>query len=183
MLEMKGLLNYWKIMILRPCKKTSKNYPLFANDFFMKRAWPFMNTVLNVALDIEHYWGGVEFAPGRGQIHLHMLGIAKVKAYLNDFYNAKIMEDKVIVVDKYAREKLDMVANIDIKDDNRHYFPIHPYSELSRKFFEVTDGEEYARLLCQDCMCHHCNRFCMQDNKKNKPRTCCVGFGDEANYG
>ena len=49
-----------------------------------------------------------------------MLGIAKHKAYLNDFYKAKTMEEKAIVVDKYAREKLDMVANIDIKDDDRN---------------------------------------------------------------
>jgi hypothetical protein len=54
-----------------------------------------------------------------------MLGIAKDKAYLNDFYKAKTMEDKAIVVDKYSREKLDMVADIDIKDDDRDYFPVH----------------------------------------------------------
>jgi hypothetical protein len=90
-----------------------------------------------------------------------MLGIAKDKAYLNDFYKAKTMEDKAIVVDKYAREKLDMVADINIKDYNRNYFPVHPESPLSRKFCEVTDEAEDARLLCQDCMCHYCNRFCM----------------------
>ena len=141
-----------------------------------------MSTVLKDALGIEHYWGRVKFAPGRGQIHLHMLGIAKHKAYLNDFYKAKTMEDKAIVVEKYAREKLDMVANIDIKDDDRNYFPVHPESPLSRKFCEVIDEAEDASLLCQDCMCHFCNRFCMRDNKKNKPSTCRVGFGDEAHY-
>ena len=70
-------------------QKASKKYPLFVNNFFMKRARSFMNTVLKDALGIEHYWGRVEFAPVRGQIHLHMLGIAKDKAYLNDFYKAK----------------------------------------------------------------------------------------------
>ncbi len=68
-----------------------------------------------------------------------MLGIAKDKAYLNDFYKAKTMKDKAIVVDKNAREKLDMVAVIDIKDDDRNYFFIHPESPLSRKFCELTD--------------------------------------------
>ena len=89
-----------------------------------------------------------------------MLGISKDNAYLNDFYKAKTMEDKGIVVDKYAREKLDLVADIDIKDDDRNYFPGHPESPLSRKFCEVSDEPQDARLLCQDCMCHHCNRFC-----------------------
>ena len=76
-----------------------------------------------------------------------------------------------------------MVADIDIKDDDRKYSPVHPESPLSRKFCEVTDEAEDARLMCPDCMCHHCNRFCMRDNKNNKPRTCRVGFGDEAHYG
>ncbi len=122
--------NHFKAM-----QKASKKYPLFVNDFFMKRDRSFMSTVLKDALGIEHYWGRVKYAPGMDQIHLHMLGIAKDKAYLNDLYKAKIMEDKAIVVDKYARKKLDMVADIYIKDDNRNYFPIHTESPLSRKFF------------------------------------------------
>ena len=163
-------------------QKASKKYPLFVNDFFMKRARSFMSTVLKDALGIERYWGRVKFAPGRGQICLHMLGITKDKAYLNDFYKAKTMEDKAIVVDKYAKEKLDMVADIDIKDDDRNYFPVHPESPLSRKFCEVTNEAEDARLLCQDCMCHFCNKYCLRDNRKNKPWTCNKGFGDKCNF-
>ncbi len=93
-------------------QKASKKYPLFVNDFFMKKARSFMNTILKDALGIEHYWGRVEFAPERGQFHLHMLGIAKDKAYLNDFYKARTMEDKGVVVNKYAREILDLVAYV-----------------------------------------------------------------------
>ena len=167
----------------RAMQKASKKYPLFVNDFFMKRSRSFMGTVLKDALGIEHYWGRVEFAPGRGQIHLHMLGIAKDMAYLKDFYKAHTMEDKGVVVDKYARETLDLYADVDVKDDDRNYFPVHPETPLSKKICEVTDEAEDVRLLCQDCMCHHCNRFCMRDGKKNKPRTCRQGFGDEANYG
>ena len=39
-----------------------------------------MGTVVKKALGIEHYWGWVEFAPGRGAIHLHIIGIARDKA-------------------------------------------------------------------------------------------------------
>jgi hypothetical protein len=44
-----------------------------------------MKTVMKNALQIEHYWGCVEFAPGRGAIHLHVVAIGKVRAYLQDF--------------------------------------------------------------------------------------------------
>lgn len=160
-------------------KTAARNYPLFVNDFFMKRIRCYMKTVVKEALGIDHYWARVEFAPGRGQIHVHMLGIAKDRAYLDGFYHAQTMEDKAAVMDNYAKKHLDMTANVNIKDDDPRYFPPHPESPLSRKYCECTDKEEDLRLLAQDCMCHFCNKFCLRDNKKNMPRTCRVGFGDE----
>ena len=111
-----------------------------------------------------------------------MLGIARDKAYLNNFYKAKTMSNKATVVDKYAREKLDMTADIDIKDDNKNYFPVHTKSPLSSKFCQVLNKDEDVRLLCQACMCHHCNKFCLQNNKKDKHRSCKAGC-DEDHFG
>jgi hypothetical protein len=64
----------------------ARKYPLFLNDFYVKRVNSFMKTVLKNALHIEHYWGRVEFAPGRGAIHLPVAAIAKDRAYLQDFF-------------------------------------------------------------------------------------------------
>ena len=77
------------------------------------------------------------------------------------------MEDKAAVVDKYAREKLDTMADVNIKDDDRNYFPVHSQSPLSKKFYKAHNKDKDVQYLCQDCMCHHCNKFCLQDNKKN----------------
>ena len=110
-----------------------------------------------------------------------MLGIARDKAYLNDYYKAKTMKDKTAVVGKYAREKLDMTADIDTKDDNKNYFPVHTKSPLSSKLCQVRNKDEGVRLLYQDCMCHHCNKFCLYDNKKNMTCSCKVTFDDEEN--
>jgi hypothetical protein len=67
----------------------SRRHPLFVNEYFMRRAKSFMSTVIKMALGIEHYWGCVEFAPGRGAIHLHIVSIAKDMAYLHDFLSCK----------------------------------------------------------------------------------------------
>lgn len=163
-------------------REAAKKYPLFVNDFFMKRSKEFLNTVVKEALGIEHYWGRIEFAPGRGQIHLHLLAIAKDRAYLDDFYRAKTWEEKASVINYYAKTRLDMTADVNIKDDDPNYHPSHPQSPLSRKFCEVTDEKKDLELLCQDCMCHHCNKFCLRESKKGHPRTCRVGFGDEKQY-
>jgi hypothetical protein len=64
---------------------SARKYPLFVNEFFMKRVDSFKKTVMKNALQIDHYWGRVEFAPGRGAIHLHLVAIAKDRAYLQDF--------------------------------------------------------------------------------------------------
>ncbi len=58
-----------------------------------------MATVVKETLGIDHYWGRVEFAPGRGAIHLHIIGIARDKAYLRAFYQASTSEEKAEVLD------------------------------------------------------------------------------------
>jgi hypothetical protein len=67
-------------MIAMP--NASWRHLLFVNEYFMKRAKSFMATVVKTALRIEHYWGHVEFAPGCGLIHIHIVLIAKDMAYL-----------------------------------------------------------------------------------------------------
>ena len=76
-----------------------------------------------------------------------------------------------------------MTADVDIgNDEDRSYYLKHDESPLSTKYCACADEDEDVRLLVQDCMCHHCNRFCLRDNKKNVPRTCQVGFGDEDHW-
>ncbi len=65
----------------------ARKYPLFVNDFFMELVNLFMKTLMKNALQIEHYWGSVEFAPGRGAIHLRVVAIGKDRAYLKDLFD------------------------------------------------------------------------------------------------
>ncbi len=99
----------------------ARKFPLYVNEFFMKRANLFMKTVMKKAVQIEHYWGRVEFAPGRGAIHLHIVAIAKNKAYLQEFYNASSLQQKVEVLINYAINHLDMMA--DVKVNNNQAYP------------------------------------------------------------
>ena len=109
--------------------------------------------------------------PGRGHIHLHLLALSKDRAYLDDFYRAETLNAKADIVNKYAREVLDMTADININEDPKHR-ALRTSSPFLYKFCNVDDEEEDVRKLAEDCMCHHCNKFCMQDLKRNKPRTC-----------
>jgi hypothetical protein len=114
----------------------SWRHPLFVNEYFMRRAKSFMATDVKIALGIEHYWGRVEFTPGRGAIHLHIVAIAKDMAYLQDFYHVRTAEDKAAVVDKYAREHLDMTADVDINNDKQRK-PEYQNSPLGKRYWDL----------------------------------------------
>jgi hypothetical protein len=161
----------------------SRRHPLFVNGYFMRRAKSFMSTVVKTALGIEHYWGRVEFAPGCGVIHLYIVAIAKDMAYLQDFYHAKTAEDKAAVVNKYAREHLDMTADVDINNDKQRK-PEYQNSPLGKRCCKSPNQDEDVRQLAEYCMCHQCNKYCLQSAKtsKNGPRTCRVHLGTETKY-
>lgn len=161
---------------------SARKYPLFVNEFFMKRAHSFMKTVIKNALQIDHYWGRVEFAPGRGAIHLHIVAIAKDKAYLQDFYRATTLEDKAEVLNSYAIKHLDMTADAKVSD-NLDYRPNYSSSPLAKRYCASCNEEEDVTQLAQDCMMHQCNRYCLKSNKLGIARTCRSHYGTESQFG
>ncbi len=138
----------------------SWRHPLFVNEYFMKRAKSIMATVIKMALGIEYYWGRVEFAPGHGAIHLHIVAIARDMAYLKDLYHTKTAEDKAAVVNNYAQEHLDMTADVNINDDKQRK-PEYQNSPLGKRYCKSPGQEEDVQQLAEDCMCHQCNKYCL----------------------
>ena len=163
--------------------KSAKKHNLYVNDFFMKRSKVFLDTVVKNAMGIEHYWARVEFAPGRGQIHLHLLGIGKDKSYLYDFYRAKTEEKKAKVMEKYATNVMNMTADVDVAEKHVTDTAADSISPLKRRFCESNDSREDARMLCEECMVHHCNNYCLGENMKCQPRECRFDYGKESEFG
>jgi hypothetical protein len=158
-----------------------RKHPLFLNKFFMKHVNLFMKTVMKNALQIEHYWGRVEFAPGRGAIHLHLVAIAKNRAYLQDFFKASILEEKAIVLNNYATKHLDMTADAKVSN-NIDYRPNYSTSPLAKRYSECSDKEEDVRQLAQDCMLHGYNRYCLKSTKAGTSRTCRSHYGTKSEF-
>ncbi len=77
----------------------------------------------------------MEFAPGRGAIHLHIIGILRDKAYLRDFYRASTNKEKADVLEKYVRETLDMTVDVNINDDHLRK-PDYLNSPLGKRYWE-----------------------------------------------
>ena len=171
--------------------RAARRNPMYVNQYFMLRAKRFLDTFAYDVLELKHYWGRVEFAPGRGAIHLHLLGIAKDKAYLPDFYEAKGEKEKIKVVEEYAKTVLGMTADVEI--DKKHNKFAHAEGEnstidrspLGTRFTETEDIDLDHRHLAQDCVHHHCSEYCLGKADPNglKLRTCKFGCGTEETSG
>ena len=51
------------------------DHSIVIQEYFQKRTITWLETVGKEILDIKHFWVRSEFAPGRGQIHAHLLAI------------------------------------------------------------------------------------------------------------
>ena len=96
--------------------KAINDYALVVQQFFIKRAEDFLNTVGKQVFGIDHYWGRIEFAKGRGQIHLHLLAILNKKTtkdlqdQLND--GGKSHDDQSKLVGQWAERVFGMTSSI-----------------------------------------------------------------------
>jgi hypothetical protein len=117
------------------CRKAMSNatrkFPLYVNNFLWsvpihswRKLWKKHSN--------EYYWGPVEFALGRGTIHLHIVAIAKNKAYLEEFDNASSLHQKAEVLNKHAINHLDMMADVKVIDHWDHR-PDYLTSPLTRR--------------------------------------------------
>ena len=117
------------------------------------------------ALELEYYWGRVEFAPGHGAIHLHILGIAKNKTYLNNFYRSKSEKEKIEVLQKYAEEVLGITENVQL-DETHTWFHLEDRQKTMVDMCLLNicyaDGKHFDLdhiHLSQDSMLHTCTGY------------------------
>ncbi len=86
------------------------------------------------------------------------------------------------MLNDYAIKHLDMTADAKVSD-NLDYRPNYSSSPLARRFCACHDKEIEVTQLAQDCMMHHCNRYCLKSNKASTPRTCRYHYGTESEFG
>ena len=56
--------------------KVISDYSVVVQEYFQERTKLWLETVVGkTVFDIAHYWVRYKFAPGRGQIHAHLLAI------------------------------------------------------------------------------------------------------------
>jgi len=167
-------------------------YSIVIQEFFQKRVLAWLDTVGRNVFKIKHYWVRYEFAPGRGQIHAHLLAIPDnhqiYELCYADYQLPNGAMRRANRLSQWAQENLGLTASVpdpeyfdNIEVDNSN-------SPCGIRFKDVKESERELDLqyLMKHVQEHQCSGFCMRDNKgetKDKRRVCKTGCGREHHMG
>ena len=148
------------------------DYAIVVQEYFQKRVEMWLKTVGKKVFDIEHYWVRYEFAPGRGQIHAHLLAITKDKTIIKLCHLDKQISDtqRDKRLSEWAEAKLGLTASFDPAYENIEIEPNQ--SPCSVRFSDINEDpqsqhEDKQRLL-KYCQMHKCNGFCLRPDKHKR---------------
>jgi hypothetical protein len=149
------------------------DYAIVIQEYFQKRVEIWLEVVGKGILDIAHYWIRYEFAPGRGQIHAHLLAITNNKAILRLLHQEKQIsnENRDVRLAEWASKTMGLTASF---DDNYEHVDILPdQSPCTLRFTEVSPTEqartEDAQRLMQYCQQHQCSQgFCLKPDRHKR---------------
>ena len=165
-------------------------YTIVVQEYFQKRVQIWLDTVGKDLFKIKHHWLRYEFAPSRGQIHVHMLAICDNLEMLQKCselhdnkeelsqYLSGWMEDTMGMTAMFNPQRLD--------EDNE----THPSTVM---FCDVGPSEnDHDTASCQKrFQTHKCSAYCMRkrtltDSKESAEsklrRVCRCGAGVEEQY-
>ena len=160
-----------------------------------------MEKIGKTVFGIEHYTVKYEFAPGRGQIHGHLIGIMKDRSFWKTMY--ELWSDRSAqaqFLHQWTKGKVSYTAEVDVDifDTESPSWDDNPCMEW---FGNVIDKQKDQQQLLKFCQLHNCSGYCMRKEKSAstagkkkekeketttngpKPRVCRSGAGKEATYG
>ena len=164
--------------------KILNEYSLVVQEYFQARVETWLKTVGKEIFGIEHYWVRFEFAPGRGQIHAHLLAISRdndiYKLCHNDMKYNNGEERRARRLAEWAENKFGLTASVSPNFDSVKC-EVHPSSIP----YSQSDPSSDADALLKSCQEHHCSGYCMRKstNENEYRRECRSGAGFEKTRG
>ena len=155
----------------RKLSQILNDYAIVVQEYFQKRVEIWLKTVGKKVLGIKHYWVRFEFAPGRGQIHAHLLAIRENKTINRLLHldlsqpDGKTKRDARLA--KWARDTFGLTSSVDSGFDERDIEPSN--SPCTIRFTDIDKTDEAIRddgqNLMRFCQTHTCSGFCLKQDK------------------
>jgi hypothetical protein len=166
------------------------DYSLIIQDYFHKKVEFFIEYIGKNVFRMTFHWGRFEFSKGRGQIHLHLVGIIDGVTKeggiqsLMYMYREDIMKQAEKLAD-WVRTTFNMTAEFDedlikIADSNLK----SGQSPCTLRYSEVKDIYQDQVNLALFCQHHSCSDYCLRtvsqkSSKHARKRKCSMGCGEE----
>ena len=143
-------------------------YSIVIQEYFQKRVEHWLDTVGKDVFGIKHHWVRYEFAPGRGQIHAHMLAISDDQT-IYDMCHIELQREngediRAQHLSEWARKKFGLTASVD--EDFDDIDETTEPSSVQIRFMDIPDDKESIRIdgqrLLKQCQMHQCSAYCMR---------------------
>ena len=147
--------------------KLVNDYTLIIQEYFQKRVEIWLETIGKTIFKIKHYWGRFEFAPSRGQIHLHFLAITEMLEIYKKLYEYRNDKKKQAqILQQWVEGQLRMTASLpDLSDQKK---PAKKNSANHPSNFYYSDKENLYQDSI-DCLLHMqqhvCSSYCLRKRK------------------
>ena len=148
--------------------RTVNEYTIVIQEYFQIRVEQWLKTVGKQVLGITHHWLRYEFAPGRGQIHAHMLAICDNKEIMSHVHSMKhssmIHNPNMHVANTlrhWSEQQFGLTANLPGKNVLPNDIP-KKHHPGKRRFRDVEDAQQDARDMMASFQRHNCTEYCMR---------------------
>lgn len=155
------------------------DYAIVIQEYFQIRFKIWMEKIGKTIFGIKYYWGRFEFAPGRGQIHIHLLAIREDQNIFKLCYEDLKLPDGKKKRDQrlanWANDQFGLTATVNKDFETRQVSPQSSPCSIRLCDLSVTQNglvEDQQNLL-KFCQFHECNGFCLR-RKGNKRYVVCT---------
>jgi hypothetical protein len=146
-------------------------YSIVVQEFFQRRVVLWLDTVGKHVFGIRHYWVRYEFAPGRGQIHAHLLAIPGDQSIYELCYAALRLRDGEAIRAKYlaewAEKKLGLTASVSDNFDECEVDESNSPIQIRFTDVSATSHDDFEDLM-RHVQVHNCSAFCMKEDREFK---------------
>ena len=143
-------------------------FTLVIQEYFQTRVKHWLSTIGKSLFKIKHHWLRFEFAPGRGQIHAHMLAIVDnkdVMRYAYDLHSNGHAQLHAELLSRWAQDTFSMTCGGTTDEEmNQNTCPQH-HHPASHYFHECRDNKADAKRLLSSCQFHRCSNYCLRKRK------------------
>ena len=148
---------------------------LVVQEHFQLRVETWLKCVGKPVFGIDHYWVRFEFAPGRGQIHAHLLAVSNhMEVYEGCYQDLQDPSDgeekRALRLAKWASTRYGMTASVG--DGFEGIEITRESSPCGKRHCEIPPEktEDDTQNLMKAVQIHNCNGFCLRADGKGEER-------------